>query len=315
MIASSHNPNCFESAAWRGIRGTWQQVYGSFPNEGVSVEWHDFETPTELNWAESFHDDSLELCLNLCGSGTITQRSRSLALGDFTIALYRGDGAELTAARSASGHHRFATVELSRDYLQKQLADCPREELHPVVKGFLENTRRGVSAAVQPMTGPQQTLPLLFCEPPVPKAAQPIWFQARVLELISQVCFRPEVEFFCSRQKRMARERVEKTKAVLAARLDQPLDLDAVARQVGCSSFYLSRTFSQEAGLTMAQYLRRIRMEKAAELLLTGRLNVTEVSLEVGYSSLGHFSKSFCEVIGCCPTLYPHARHLVMPRR
>jgi AraC-like DNA-binding protein len=37
---------------------------------------------------------------------------------------------------------------------------------------------------------------------------------------------------------------------------------------------------------------------------------VTEAAFAVGYSSLGHFSKSFCEVIGCCPTLYPHARHL-----
>ena len=42
-------------------------------------------------------------------------------------------------------------------------------------------------------------------------------------------------------------------------------------------------------------------MERAAELLRTGRYNVTEAATEVGYSSLSHFSKAFCETIGCCP--------------
>jgi AraC-like DNA-binding protein len=34
---------------------------------------------------------------------------------------------------------------------------------------------------------------------------------------------------------------------------------------------------------------------------------VTEVALEVGYSSLSHFSHAFCETMGCCPGLYPLA--------
>ena len=61
--------------------------------------------------------------------------------------------------------------------------------------------------------------------------------------------------------------------------------------------------------MTIPQFLRRVRMERAAELLRAGRHNVTEAAFAVGYSSLGHFSKSFCEVMGCCPTLYPQARH------
>ena len=51
-------------------------------------------------------------------------------------------------------------------------------------------------------------------------------------------------------------------------------------------------------------------MEKAATLLQAGSHNVTEAAFAVGYSSLGHFSKNFCEVMGCCPTLYPQARNL-----
>ncbi|MEI8080957.1 MAG: helix-turn-helix transcriptional regulator, partial [Actinomycetes bacterium] len=66
-----------------------------------------------------------------------------------------------------------------------------------------------------------------------------------------------------------------------------------------------SRTFSREMGLTIPQYLRQIRMERAAELLKSGKCNVTEAALEVGYNSLSHFSHAFCETMGCCPGLYP----------
>jgi AraC-like DNA-binding protein len=52
--------------------------------------------------------------------------------------------------------------------------------------------------------------------------------------------------------------------------------------------------FSQEAGMTVPQYLRKIQMERAGELLLTGKFNVSEVVIEIGYNSLSHFSRLFC---------------------
>jgi AraC-like DNA-binding protein len=45
-------------------------------------------------------------------------------------------------------------------------------------------------------------------------------------------------------------------------------------------------------------------MEKAGQLLLTGRYNVSEVAIEVGYNSLSHFSRAFCQTMGVCPALY-----------
>lgn len=58
-------------------------------------------------------------------------------------------------------------------------------------------------------------------------------------------------------------------------------------------------------GVTIPQYLRQLRLDRAAELLRSGRFNVTEAALEVGYSSLSHFSQAFHEQFGCCPGLYP----------
>src|SRR5262249_43065869 len=83
-----------------------------------------------------------------------------------------------------------------------------------------------------------------------------------------------------------------------------------IGRAVGCSPFYLSRIFSKAMGMTIPQFLRQLRMERAAELLRSGKYNVTEAALEVGYSSISHFSQAFCQTIGCCPNLYPQARGL-----
>src|SRR5207237_10107350 len=112
----------------------------------------------------------------------------------------------------------------------------------------------------------------------------------------------------------VARERVELTKELVARYVANPTTVEMIGQEVGCSPFYLSRIFSRGVGLTIPQYLRNLRIERAAELLRSGRYNVTEAATEVGYSSLSHFSKAFCETIGCCPVLYPAAKNVHLER-
>ena len=81
--------------------------------------------------------------------------------------------------------------------------------------------------------------------------------------------------------------------------------LEELGHAVGCSPFHLSRTFSSATGMTIPQYVRQLRMERAAVLLRSGRFNVSEAALEVGYLSLSHFSQAFHDTFGCCPGLYP----------
>jgi AraC-like DNA-binding protein len=79
-----------------------------------------------------------------------------------------------------------------------------------------------------------------------------------------------------------------------------------LAEEVGCSTFYLSRVFAQETGASIPKFLRLKRIEKAAELIRTGKMNVTESAMAVGYASLSAFNKAFVEQMGCCPGLYPN---------
>jgi AraC-like DNA-binding protein len=144
-------------------------------------------------------------------------------------------------------------------------------------------------------------------KPPVVANAQRLWYHAKVLEIISGIFFTlPDgEEFFCQRQNRLNHERVEKVIALLKDNLSENLSLEEIGRRVGCSHFHLSRIFTQEIGKPIFQYLRDLRMERAAQLLRSGDFNVTQAALEVGYNSLSHFSAAFHENFGCCPGLYP----------
>jgi AraC-like DNA-binding protein len=297
----------YENSAWAQVKQGWRQLYGSFAREGVSVENHEFEAAEHLNWGRSFHRNSVELCLNLRGTGSVHDGRTKALYQPHTVGFYCNAEADLKAQRNKGETHSFITVELSREYVETQVHSM-EDGLHPALRRWLIN-RGGSAAAVGAMSPGQEVTFQALRQPPVPQAAHRLFYQAKTLELLSQVLFQatPQEEFFCQRQKRVARERVERTTAILRSHLADPPDIEALGAQVGCSSFYLSRLFSKEMGMTIPQYLRQVRMERAADLLLGGRHNVTEAAMEVGYSSLSHFSKAFCTTIGCCPALFPTA--------
>lgn len=303
-----------EQGAWRDVQAGWRQLYGDIDTLGVSVEWHDFRSRRPLDWGLSFHPQSVEFCLNLGGRGAIgADRKTDYVPG--TSGYYAVGDEPLAASREARDHHQFVTLEFSRAYLRKELATS-EADLEAGIRGALfSGDDRAVVSSVRPMTADQRNVVSSLTEPPVPRAAQSLWYQSKALELMAHFLFAPkDPELFCMRQKRVARDRVERTKELLARDLANPPSLEMLGQEVGCSQFYLSRIFSREVGLTIPQYLRNIRMERAAELLRTGRYNVTEAATEVGYASLSHFSKAFCETIGCCPVLYPAAKHIVLDR-
>jgi len=84
----------------------------------------------------------------------------------------------------------------------------------------------------------------------------------------------------------------------------QPLDVEALARDVHLSAGHLSRQFKAAYGESPYSYLMTRRIERAMTLLRRGDLSVTEVCFEVGCSSLGTFSTRFSELVGMSPSTY-----------
>lgn len=296
-----------ERAAWTAIGEGWRHLHGSVRGAGVSFEWHDFKTHTEFDWGKSFHPGSIEVCLNLAGNGSVAFNGQEAAFAPLTVGFYRRGEQPLRAARQAEQRHQFLTVEMSFDFLRRHLGDFA-PSLHPLVREVVAGQSEK-SAVVPParLTSRQQQLLASLRDAPVLAAAQKLWYQTKALELAAELFFLApgERELFCQRQQRLSAERVDKVVALLRENLESPPNLEEIGRAVGCSPFHLSRTFSAATGMTIPQYLRQLRMERAAELLRSGKFNVTEAALEVGYASLSHFSQAFHETFGCCPGLYP----------
>ncbi|MFZ0828404.1 MAG: AraC family transcriptional regulator [Verrucomicrobiia bacterium] len=300
-------PMFTERPAWSTVGDGWRHLHGNVRGAGVSFEWHDFETREVFDWGRSFHPRSVEICLNLAGHGRVSCQRRETTFTPLTVGFYRRGEQPLRATRQAHQQHQFLTVEMSFDFLQRHLADFA-SSLHPIVREAV--SRPSEKPAVGPaarLGSRQQQLLASLREGPVLVSARSLWYRTKALELAAELFFPApgNQELFCQRQQRLAAERVEKVIELLRKNLSEPPNLQEISRAAGCSPFYLSRTFSTATAMTIPQYLRQLRMERAAELLRSGRFNVTEAALEVGYSSLGHFSQAFHDTFGCCPGLYP----------
>ena len=296
-----------EREFWAALPGAWHPLCGSFYGVGWSFEWHDFETPQRLEWGRSFHPDGREACLNLLGEGTVTHKKTRQHIPPGSAALYFRGESPLSAWREPGQRHQFLTAEFSMDFLRRNLP-AGIGQVRPLVRRLLD--ARSPASALEPCRPLTPRLRLLVAalrSPPMIGAARSLWFAAKVLELAAELFFDHSAEetLFCTRQTHAAQERTEKAAALIRQHLEQPLTLEELGQRVGCSPFYLSRTFTEQMGMTISQYLRQVRLERAAELLRSGKCNVTEAALSVGYSSIGHFSTAFHETFGCCPGLYP----------
>jgi AraC-like DNA-binding protein len=85
---------------------------------------------------------------------------------------------------------------------------------------------------------------------------------------------------------------------------DGPVTLADCAAEAGLSPWHLLRSFRATFGETPKEFLTRLRLERAEHLLTVTDRSVTEVCLDVGFSSLGTFSALFKRHVGCPPSDY-----------
>src|SRR5215467_3979364 len=84
----------------------------------------------------------------------------------------------------------------------------------------------------------------------------------------------------------------------------EPLDIAALARVASVSEAHFIRTFRATFGETPHRYLQRRRVERAMFLLRETERSITDVSLDVGFSGLGTFSRTFRDIVGLNPREY-----------
>lgn len=83
-----------------------------------------------------------------------------------------------------------------------------------------------------------------------------------------------------------------------------PLDIRALASVASVSEAHFIRTFRSTFGETPHRYLQRRRVERAMFLLRETERSITDICLDVGFTSLGTFSRTFRDIVGMNPTDY-----------
>lgn len=104
-----------------------------------------------------------------------------------------------------------------------------------------------------------------------------------------------------SETRRAHRQAVDRVIRTMHERLDQEFSLDDMASVALISPYHFNRVFRQLAGIPPRQFLSALRLQAAKRLLLTTDMSVTDVCFEVGYNSLGTFTRRFSSLVGLPP--------------
>jgi signal transduction histidine kinase/DNA-binding LacI/PurR family transcriptional regulator/AraC-like DNA-binding protein len=102
---------------------------------------------------------------------------------------------------------------------------------------------------------------------------------------------------------------VKQAMAYIQQNYPRAFSLKELSDSIGVSRSYLSRIFKIDTGISLWDYLNRLRIQKAKDLLLLGGQSITSIAAEVGYEDVGYFARVFREVTGCSPRAFKQKAH------
>src|ERR1043166_3327099 len=97
---------------------------------------------------------------------------------------------------------------------------------------------------------------------------------------------------------------IARAKQFIQQNQSEQLSLAQVAKAVNTSTFHFCKLFKKATGLNFTDYVSRVRIEKAKNLLLNHNLRISEVAFEVGFQSLSNFNRGFKRIVGQSPSEY-----------
>lgn len=95
---------------------------------------------------------------------------------------------------------------------------------------------------------------------------------------------------------------LQKIKEYIADHYSKDLMMEEVAEHVGLSPYYFGKLFKEQCGLTYIDYLTKLRIEKAKELILDPNRSLKEICISVGYRDPNYFSRVFKKAVGMSPS-------------
>jgi len=108
-------------------------------------------------------------------------------------------------------------------------------------------------------------------------------------------------------------ERILKVLLYIQNNLYEPLSLEELADIACFSPYHFHRIFRGMVGETLAEHIRRIRLERAAQMLNYGSCSVTDLAFEAGYETVESFTRAFKARFGVVPSRFEKGNGNRMP--
>ena len=313
---------------WGGVHdfGNHGWVSALFTDDSSlgSFEGHFFRSSIMIFLIDLYVDEDVEITTErqepVVGFGLIIQGSCGRAFGDGS-----GRSAEtplhagLNVAGSYHGRtsltlaggqrHKMVSLKIKREYFPRLIEEYAVHLLPSAGQKLLPSDSAGLAFRKTLSPGLECLAHQIFgCS--YQGSARRLFMEAKALEILAY-----QIEELSERipQESALRgtvdlERLHHAREILETEFADPPRLVALARQVGLNDFKLKRGFRELLGTTVFGYVRKLRMEKARQLLETSDMSITQVALSVGYSSFSHFTTAFKRSVGVLPSQYRRAR-------
>ncbi|MDW8106654.1 MAG: helix-turn-helix transcriptional regulator [Armatimonadota bacterium] len=221
---------------------------------------------------------------------------------EFVLSLRPPDPEHLTCPRTLRSDirylHHHLVVRLAPSFLRTLLTpevERVLPELQPFVQGEALLSRPIYLLVDNPLL--QGVVEALRTPPPV--GSLRLYYEGKLRELVAFLCF-AEPEVVATHDEGRLRAALE----YLQSHLSDADVLQKVSERLCVSPRQCQRLFRVAMGCSPSEYLTELRMRRAATLLVSTNMSVSEIALEVGYLSLSHFSRVFRERFGKTPRAF-----------
>ncbi|MDF2927034.1 MAG: AraC family transcriptional regulator [Paenibacillaceae bacterium] len=139
-----------------------------------------------------------------------------------------------------------------------------------------------------------------------PEIMAELYSQHHLTDLIVwlQQLFRTMTRFFLQKNNQKNSRTIRKIKEIIAQHYMENITMSRLAEEVFMSPNYISQIFRQETGTTVTEYVTKVRMEAAKELLKSPDLKILQVAEMIGYETAAYFSTVFKKYTGMYPQKY-----------
>jgi two-component system response regulator YesN len=111
-------------------------------------------------------------------------------------------------------------------------------------------------------------------------------------------------QYIAEKRNKRSRNIIEQIKEVIQKKYNENITINDIAKEVYLSNTYLCMMYKQETGETVNEYLTKVRIERAKELLKDPQNKLYDICYSIGYVEPGYFSKIFKKHTGLSPTEY-----------